>query len=43
MKIIFRIDPVWNAGSPPDPFDPASTVRFKKPDKYALKILYAGD
>ncbi len=43
LKVTFRIDPVWNAGAPTDPFDPASTTRFGKPDKYAIKILYAGE
>ncbi len=43
LKITFRIDPVWNSGTPSDPFDPASNARFAKPDRYAIKILYAGD
>jgi hypothetical protein len=48
LKITFRIDPVWNAGTPVDPnwdpSDPAQvTKRFNKPDKYAIKVLYAGD
>lgn len=43
IKVTFRIDPVWNSGNPTDPFDPASTARFSKPDKYAVKILYAGE
>ena len=43
LKITFRIDPVWNAGPPADPFDPSLTARFNKPDRYAVTILYAGD
>jgi Tfp pilus assembly protein PilX len=43
LKVTFRIDPIWTAGAPTDPFDPTSNVRFNKPDKYAIKILYAGD
>ena len=44
IKVTFRIDPVWNGGTPTDPFDPlAATTRLRKPDKYAIKILYAGD
>jgi hypothetical protein len=42
-KVTFRIDPVWNGGAPADPFDPSTNNRFKKPDKYAITILYAGD
>jgi hypothetical protein len=47
LKVTFRIDPMWNAGMPTDPWDPndsaATANRFKKPDKYAIKILCAGD
>jgi hypothetical protein len=43
LKVTFRIDPVWNAGTPADPFDPTSNARFSKPDHYAIKILYAGE
>jgi Tfp pilus assembly protein PilX len=43
LKVTFRLDPIWNAGTPTDPFDPTSTARFKKPDRYVAKILYAGD
>jgi hypothetical protein len=44
IKVTFRIDPVWNAGTPADPFDPNNqTARFAKPDKYVVKILYAGE
>ncbi len=43
IKVTFRIDPVWNAGTPSDPFDPTIAARFQKPDKYAIKILYAGE
>jgi type II secretory pathway pseudopilin PulG len=44
LKVTFRIDPVWNAGTPADPnWDPTTTTRFQKPDRYAIKILYAGD
>lgn len=44
LKVTFRIDPVWNAGTPADPtWDPATTARFSKPDKYEIKILYAGE
>ncbi len=44
IKVTFRIDPVWNGGTPTDPFDPSAvTARLRKPDKYAIKILYAGD
>jgi hypothetical protein len=44
LKITFRLDPIWNAGMPADPFVPAqAATRFKKPDGYAVKILYAGD
>ncbi len=47
LRVTFRIDPVWNGGTPTDPFDPSSTstvtARLRKPDKYAIKILYAGD
>ena len=46
-KVTFQIIPVWNAGTPMDPYDPSSSAlisaRFKKPDKYAIKILYAGE
>ena len=43
VKITFRIDPQWAGGTPPsDPFDPTQTVRFNKPDSYAIKILYVG-
>jgi hypothetical protein len=43
LKVTFRIDPVWNV-PPIDPFDPHNpSVRFQKPDSYAVKILYAGD
>jgi hypothetical protein len=44
LKVTFRIDPVWNAGTPADPtWDPTTTTRFNKPDRYEIKILYAGD
>jgi hypothetical protein len=43
LKVTFRIDPVWNGTTPSDPFNPTTLARFKKPDKYAIKILYAGD
>ncbi|HVF72192.1 MAG TPA: hypothetical protein VM940_11350 [Chthoniobacterales bacterium] len=44
LKVTFRIDPVWNAGTPSDPtWDPAAATRFSKPDKYEVKILYAGE
>ncbi len=43
LRITFRIDPVWNAGTPSEPFDPTAITRFIKPDKYEIKILYAGD
>jgi hypothetical protein len=43
LKVTFRIDPVWNSGTPTDPFDPTAATRFNKPDKYAIKILYAGE
>ena len=43
LKVTFRIDPVWNAGTPADPFDPTTNARFTKPDHYAIKILYAGE
>jgi Tfp pilus assembly protein FimT len=43
LKVTFRVDPVWNAGTPTDPFDPTAITRFKKPDKYAIKVLYAGE
>ncbi|MDQ2868083.1 MAG: hypothetical protein M3R59_06705 [Verrucomicrobiota bacterium] len=45
IKVTFRIDPVWNDTiATTDPFDPANpNARLKKPDKYAIKILYAGD
>jgi hypothetical protein len=48
LKVTFRIDPVWNAAPQPDPnWDPTKTTevtqRFRKPDKYAIKILYAGE
>jgi hypothetical protein len=48
LKVTFRIDPVWNVTPPNDPsWDPTSasdvTKRFKTPDKYAIKVLYAGD
>jgi Tfp pilus assembly protein PilX len=43
LKLTFRIDPIWTAGPPADPFDPTSNARFAKPDKYAVKILYVGD
>src|ERR1700730_2815547 len=47
IKVTFRIEPIWSAGTPTDPYDPtdstAVTNRFKAPDKYAIKILYAGD
>ncbi|HSH37484.1 MAG TPA: hypothetical protein VK993_01755 [Chthoniobacterales bacterium] len=43
LKVTFRVDPVWNAGVPSDPFDPTKTDRFQKPDRYATKILYAGE
>ena len=42
-KVTFRIDPVWSGGPPSDPFDPTSKARFRKPDTYAIKILYAGE
>jgi len=42
-KVTFRIDPVWNAGTPNDPFDPTTNARFARPDHYAIKILYAGE
>ncbi len=42
MRVTFRVDPIWNAGTPIDPFDPTANARFQKPDKYAIKILYAG-
>jgi hypothetical protein len=43
LKVTFRIDPVWNAGTPVDPFDPTTSSRFAKPDHYAIKILFAGE
>lgn len=44
LKITFRIDPVWNAGVPADPaWDPTTTTRFNRPDRYEIKILYAGE
>ena len=46
FKVTFRIDPVWDAGTPTDPFVPTnlpSDPRFRKPDRYAIKILYAGE
>jgi hypothetical protein len=44
IKVTFRIDPVWNGGTPTDPFDPSAvTNRLRKPDKYAIKVLYAGE
>lgn len=43
VKVTFRIDPIWNAGTPADPFDPTTTTRFNKPDKYAIKVLYVGE
>jgi Tfp pilus assembly protein PilX len=46
IKVTVRVDPVWDSGTPSDPFVPAVTPpdpRFKKPDRYAIKILYAGD
>jgi hypothetical protein len=43
LKVTFRIDPVWNAGTPADPFDPTTNTRFIKPDHYAIKILCAGE
>jgi Tfp pilus assembly protein FimT len=44
LKVTFRIDPVWNAGTPADPsWDPATTTRFSKPDRYEIKVLYAGE
>jgi hypothetical protein len=41
LKVTFRIEPFWNA-LPNDPFDPTTNVRFQKPDKYVVKILYTG-
>jgi hypothetical protein len=45
LSVTFRIDPVWDTGTPTDPYDPndstATANRFKKPSKYAVKILYA--
>ncbi len=45
QKIVFRIDPVWNAGVPSDPFPPISptNARFSVPDKYAITILNSND
>lgn len=43
LKVTFRIDPVWNAGTPSEPFDPAQTSRFNKADKYVVKVLYVGE
>ena len=46
IKITFRVDPVWDTGTPSDPFVPTNLPadpRFRKPDRYAIKILYAGE
>ena len=43
LRVTFRLDPIWGAGIPSDPFDPTTLTRFSKPEKYAIKILYAGD
>ena len=43
LKVTFRIDPVWHGGPPSDPFDPTAAARFRRPDSYAIKVLYAGE
>ncbi|MGH7938975.1 MAG: hypothetical protein ACRD5Z_23440, partial [Bryobacteraceae bacterium] len=42
-KVTFRIDPKWNGALPSDPFDPTTNDRFRKPDRYEIKILYADE
>jgi hypothetical protein len=42
-KVTFRMDPKWNGAVPSDPFDPTSNDRFRKPDRYEIKILYVGE
>ncbi|MGI9086677.1 MAG: hypothetical protein ACR2HH_02885 [Chthoniobacterales bacterium] len=43
IRVTFQITPAWTPPLPPYPFDPTTNDRFRKPDHYAIKILYAGD
>jgi hypothetical protein len=44
LRIVFRIDPVWNSPPAPDPVPPSDiAARMAKPDRYAVQVLYAGE